>query len=336
MSHFSVLVITDEQPTDEALTKILQPWHEFECTGTDDEYVQNIDRTNEAREHYDGREDKAETAAASIEGWFGWKSIGAAEQPDLKGEHKYGYVRIGADGTIIEAIDRTNPNTKWDWWVVGGRWRGMLRMTASAEVRHVEQTGGALDFEVLRGDPGLMGSQYSEEGIDICQRRNLDFALMKTIAVSRRQVRWDATIAEAAKNGFSGTTEDLDALRREFYRARAIEMKQWSDGGDPRDRRAHYLARMPPNLLKWDKVFDDFMWPRSTDADKPVGEWIASAPALSTLAVVKDGKWYERGTMGWWGCVHDEKDEAAWEREFDALIQCVPPTHWLTVVDCHI
>lgn len=46
MSHYSVLVIgpnVEEQ---------LQPYHEFECTGTDDQYVQEIDQTEEAREAY--------------------------------------------------------------------------------------------------------------------------------------------------------------------------------------------------------------------------------------------------------------------------------------------
>ena len=46
MSHFSVLVIgenVDEQ---------LAPYHEFECTGEDNQYVQPIDRTEEARAKY--------------------------------------------------------------------------------------------------------------------------------------------------------------------------------------------------------------------------------------------------------------------------------------------
>jgi hypothetical protein len=47
MSHFSVLVIggnVEEQ---------LQPFHEFECTGTDDQYVQEIDQTEEARKNFE-------------------------------------------------------------------------------------------------------------------------------------------------------------------------------------------------------------------------------------------------------------------------------------------
>ena len=47
MSHFSVLVIGGN------IKKQLQPYHEFECTGTDDQYVVDVDKTDEARETYE-------------------------------------------------------------------------------------------------------------------------------------------------------------------------------------------------------------------------------------------------------------------------------------------
>lgn len=340
MSHFAVLVITSEEPTDEVLTRTLQPWHEFECTGTIDEHVQSVDRTDEAREQYESRseDDSEETAAQFIEGWFGWKAIGPGQEPDLLGEHKYGYLRVDADGAIVQAIDRTNPNKKWDWWVVGGRWKGMLRLAAHAEVRHVEQTGEPFPFHERQGETGLAGSAYSKDGdaIDVCKRGDLDFARMKTIAVDGRRSQWNNTISEAQKAGLACSAEELDAMRREFYRARKAEQKKFMEGGEPRDRREHYKQHMPAEMLEVEPVFTDLMWPRSTDEDAPIEQWIAAAPALSTFAVVKDGQWYERGSMGWFGCVADEKDESAWEREFEKLVESVPPSNWLTVVDCHI
>src|SRR5208337_5000655 len=41
--------------------------------------------------------------------------------------------------------------------------------------------------------------------------------------------------------------------------------------------------------------------------------------AFSTFAVVKDGVWYERGEMGWWGMVSDEKDRKEWNAQFSSL-----------------
>lgn len=55
MSHFTVMVVLPEQPTTEnqLLAKALQPFHEFECTGTDEEFVQNVDKMPEAMEEFE-------------------------------------------------------------------------------------------------------------------------------------------------------------------------------------------------------------------------------------------------------------------------------------------
>lgn len=58
--------------------------------------------------------------------------------------------------------------------------------------------------------------------------------------------------------------------------------------------------------------------------------------ALTLFAVVKDGVWYERGSMGWWGMVSNEQDRNEWNAKFSALIDDLPENTLLTVVDCHI
>src|ERR1700694_4103533 len=46
MSHFTVLVIGEDPEVQ------LAPFHEFECTGTNDEYVQDIDILKQTQEEY--------------------------------------------------------------------------------------------------------------------------------------------------------------------------------------------------------------------------------------------------------------------------------------------
>lgn len=36
--------------------------------------------------------------------------------------------------------------------------------------------------------------------------------------------------------------------------------------------------------------------------------------------VTPDGKWHERGGMGWWGMVSNEKEEKEWKKELEALL----------------
>lgn len=57
--------------------------------------------------------------------------------------------------------------------------------------------------------------------------------------------------------------------------------------------------------------------------------------AFVTHAVLKDGQWYERGKMGWFATVADDKGDA-WDAEFEKLIESLSPKTVITVVDCHI
>ena len=47
------------------------------------------------------------------------------------------------------------------------------------------------------------------------------------------------------------------------------------------------------------------------------------------------GRWYEKGEMGWWAIVANEKDKDSWQEEFKKAVKeyndCT-----VTVVDCHI
>src|SRR5258706_1000221 len=52
MSHFACLVITSTKPDKAELARILQPWHEFECTGIKDQYVVEVNVTDKVIEEF--------------------------------------------------------------------------------------------------------------------------------------------------------------------------------------------------------------------------------------------------------------------------------------------
>lgn len=53
--------------------------------------------------------------------------------------------------------------------------------------------------------------------------------------------------------------------------------------------------------------------------------------------VTPDGKWHERGKMGWWAIVSNEKGEDVWEKEFrDTLESLKDDNVSVVLVDCHI
>lgn len=63
---------------------------------------------------------------------------------------------------------------------------------------------------------------------------------------------------------------------------------------------------------------------------------IANIDKLCTFAVLKDGEWYERGKMGWWAIVTDEKEDGVWEAEHKKLIEELPDNTLISIYDCHI
>lgn len=63
---------------------------------------------------------------------------------------------------------------------------------------------------------------------------------------------------------------------------------------------------------------------------------IANLDEISTFAVLKDGVWYEKGQMGWWGAVLNGKEEDKWKREFQKLLRGLHGETLISIYDCHI
>ncbi|WP_349984490.1 hypothetical protein ABRP17_016405 [Stenotrophomonas sp. WHRI 8082] len=292
MSHFTVLVIGDN------VEKQLQPFHEFECTGTNDEFVQDIDVTEECREH--GLD------------WHGLEDLVVASESevDRNGAHQFGYA-VMEGGQLIKAVNRTNPNKKWDWWQVGGRWSGYFKLKPGA-------IGSC-------GESGFLGScrNTGADRADQVRKGDIDVEGMRAEAAATDGRKWDEIRAitgdlddlitwTETRERFPG---DIEAARAAYHSQRA---KQAIANADDKDHRFAFLQ------------LDDFKVSRDVFTRR------AADSAISTFAVLKDGRWYERGDMGWFGFVADEKDPDAWNREFAALIDGLPNDTLLTVVDCHI
>ena len=387
MSHFSVMVITAEEPTEENLRKILAPWHEFECTGTDNEFVRDIDQTAELRERYatderamlrapDGalydayderfyREQTAEERASAnvfdrgrkirvvppdyveeqvparslvsfrqyVEREDCDRAVPFGSEPDTADAHKYGYVLLTADGDVYKVIRRTNPNAKWDWWSVGGRWSGMLAPDYDPHVDPANKetcflcagTGKRTDMDVASGCNGCDGtglrlkhaSSWRQFGNE-AQIRGIPVAALRDEAGRKAGELWDKRTAVVA----SRPIPDFDALREQHGAEKAREI-YWADPvmKDLQTAGEHFLEKSD---------LDEMRGTREAAVER------GRRSALVPFAVVKDGQWHERGSMGWFAMVSDEKNPDAWELEVSALFDNLPPDTWVAVVDCHI
>jgi hypothetical protein len=62
----------------------------------------------------------------------------------------------------------------------------------------------------------------------------------------------------------------------------------------------------------------------------------AQNKSIMTFAILYNGQWIEKGKMGWWACVSNEKDENTWIEEYNKVFESIPDDELITIVDCHI
>lgn len=299
MSHFVVLVIGDD-PEEQ-----LRPYHEFECTGEDDEFIQNVDQLAAGVEDH-SKHGKADDLAKFLADWYGSPVIGQNEDPDLEHEHKYGWIRINDEGEVTECIRRTNPNARWDWYQIGGRWRGFFQAKngVKANIGHA----GAFDNE-----PTFNADQI--------HKGDIDFDGMRAVASANAELtyaRYEEAVAgtpepetwEATRERFG---DDMSGARQAYHAQPRIKALQAAD------------------LMPWDEEpLEVYGEGREAFVQRAVDA------VASPFALLRDGIWFEKGKMGWFGMSRDTFTRAEWNREIAKLYDELPDDTLLTVVDCHI
>lgn len=234
MSHYTVLVIGED------VEKALAPFDEnieVHYIRTKEEHIEkekeNIERyKNGIYAEYLSDPKKYEEECGSHQGHFNYISKEFPKKLEWNDEEVYKEAvkyyekdQINEDGSTNETY---NPQSKWDWYQIGGRWSGMIKLK------------------------------------------------------------------ENAISGVSGE-------------------KSWANENEV----------IPSNMVD-SALAEDIDWEHESMKD------------FGTFAVLVNGNWYERGQMGWWGMVSDEKDEDKWDEEFEKLLKEAEPDTRITVVDCHI
>lgn len=365
MSHFAIAVFTNDADPDDTVERALAPFHEFECTGLDDQYVQTIDITEKTRAEYDdpkntrsmvrladgtlvsayepslwrkltdaehqewkaqgmwndrtlpdgrrvaqdrwegendtyhprtpnypeGSEEvdvpmaEAMTFSEFVQYWHSYEVLGSVPAA----ETKYGWIELDEQGEVVKIVKRTNPNSKWDWYSIGGRYSERLFVKDGAE-----------------GRSGKGERSWGMDGKPFTGGR--DSALLADLDL-------DAMVA------------DKTAERRRYfmenypdYQAKIIE------AGDDEE------------AIQKINGMADFIWGWNAETMKSMDDYVGQIEPLTAFAALYKGTWNEKGEMGWFGIVTDEKDPDQWKRDFAAILEDAKkvPTMRITIVDCHI
>lgn len=210
---------------------------------------------------------------------------------------------------------RANENAKWDWYQVGGRWTGFFRGKENLE--------GVIGV----GEPGLMTSKARPQYYDSILKKDIDITYMHAEAANNAEKEFDSFIEVFGDIEIPSWNEirekhgdNIDDAREEYHNT------EFSKKLNELDKTNHEYV----NAWRWaDDIVERF---KGMDREKFIQSRIQRS--IMTFAVLKDGKWYERGSMGWWGYVSDEIDD--WDEQFYKLFESLDDDTRLTVVDCHI
>lgn len=339
MSHFTCLVITASQPDAVALAAVLQPYHEFECTGTNDQYVVDVDQSAEALEEF----------ASATETWLKAPDGTLHCRFDEKGEWKLEFSRLKV------------PTDRWDT----GRREGFVPAGyEEVEVKVSDHCEAAKWIADYYGAPiaGVgEGSNYGEVEVDA------DGKFVKLIKRTNPNKHWDWWVIGGRWSGF---LQLRDGSKADQARIGAVDIEGMRDAaakkaGELWDKVAAATLDMeqPTTFEGMRELHDNIdaareaywaqpaivaikeAFPRSFGLETQLAalgqtreDCLTKARngALSTFAAIVDGKWVERGQMGWFGMSFNEKPQDDWDEQLSAAIDAAGPDAWLTVVDCHI
>jgi len=118
------------------------------------------------------------------------------------------------------------------------------------------------------------------------------------------------------------------------------DVASWYEDDD-KDEEGNLYSTYNPNS-KWDWYSIGGRWNGylKTLSGEPTNEDYASeidwTETVPFAFISPDGRWHERGEMGWWACVSNEKDKDSWEIEFKNFISSLEEDVVVTAVDCHI
>lgn len=127
--------------------------------------------------------------------------------------------------------------------------------------------------------------------------------------------RWANHFAVVEQADKVEAVESYDAVRAFAEQSEAIR-------GESADRK--YLDERDARPGKWVDVA------RKHDID------FTKTGGATYAFLDSDGKWHQKGRMGWFGISSDEKVQEAWESEYTARVEAEADNAWFVLVDCHI
>lgn len=208
-----------------------------------------------------------------------------------------------------------NPNGKWDWYQIGGRWAGLLR------------TRDGVDLDYARF------SELDLEWAAAKEREERQTFLKQLGAFCARGMK-----NEEGNTPFDGVRSTLLTLGiLECADANEIPALEAKHGPIPEKRRSLWSRQLRPGMDRFDVLVVD---PEIVDES-----WLGKHDGghffpFRTYGFVDERGWTEPGKMGWWAATDATPESRveygrAYRERFQRALEETPDA-FLVVVDCHV
>lgn len=228
-----------------------------------------------------------------------------------------------------------NPHAKWDWWAIGGRWRGLLMIRVPDRFSEIDVGIERPPVEAGLGEVSWVFDRKYHEGpvpgsraeVDYCRIRDLDWSRIDKEARERAARFWAEVDDFLAGKEF----DHRDAVRDTMLALGVLECRDADELDGSEFWKWKWPRQNKPGVDRFDVVAEK---PNREELDARV---LAHHFPVSTFARLDASGWKERGEMGWFGCSSDtpESNEAH-DKEFPEWLRSGDAGDWVVVVDCHI
>jgi len=298
MSHFTVIVFGDED-----LEDALEPFNEnLEV----DEYSEELGK------------------------WAFEHAIKMAKKAGLKGRNPsperlakilnnaWGENYFVQDGKIMER-STGNPDGHWDWWVLGGRWRGFFPLKESVAYNPRWHLGEPGTFEkmAIRDGKGPHANYEKKHVADRAHLKNIDFERCEREAEESARslfAQWKGAFSKHPRpKGWRATREDGNPNEggREAYRKQPaiIAFRELTD-------------------TRWGCPVDEFGF------DEEAYVKMRKEMVLVPYAIIHEGQWIGQESDSFSSPIADPETHS-WHHKVHALYTSLPGNTVVSMVDCH-
>lgn len=199
-----------------------------------------------------------------------------------------------------------NPNAKWDWYKLGGRWTGKLRMKEL--------------YYGLIGEHSLVSEKRAKVGYaDSALKSEIDFEGMKADARIKAEGEYEEAMNIIGSLPVNKTWDEVKKEMKDMEEARDFYWNQ-------------------PRCKAWKESDKDSFYQSPDDFILSKQEYVKNAEdgCFSTFAALKNGIWYQKGEMGWWGITTEEVSQKEWDAQLSKMLNELPDDTLISIYDCHI